>query len=59
MQDLSKLSEEERSMILARRAYMKKWRAENKDKVKASNERFYKKLVSEQSAKQTKEKPSE
>lgn len=39
--DLEKLSAEERAMILARRAYQKQWRAENKDKVKAATARYW------------------
>lgn len=43
MLDLKELNEEEQAIILARRAYKKEWRAKNKDKVKAANDRFYKK----------------
>ncbi len=43
MTNLKRLSAEEQSIILARRAYKKEWRAKNKDKVKAANDRFYKK----------------
>lgn len=35
------LSEEERAAIEARREYYRKWRAANKDKVKASNQRYW------------------
>lgn len=32
-------------MINAKRAYKKEWRSKNKDKVKAANDRFYKKYA--------------
>lgn len=41
MTDISNLTAEERAIIIAKRAYKKEWRAKNKDKVKASNKRFY------------------
>ena len=41
--DLTTLSEEEKAVILAKRAYKRAWNAKNKDKVKAINDRFYKK----------------
>lgn len=57
MKEFEKLSAEEQAVILARRAYQKKWRAENKDKVKAHNARFYKKqaekLAEENAQKET------
>ncbi|MGN0623917.1 MAG: phosphatase [Oscillospiraceae bacterium] len=43
MKNIKKLSHEEQALILAKREYHKKWRAKNKDKVKAANDRFYKK----------------
>ncbi len=43
MKDLTNVSEEEKAVILARREYQRKWRENNKDKVKAHNERFFKK----------------
>ena len=55
MIDVNTLNEEEKAVILARRAYKKAWREKNKDKVKASNARFYLK----QAKKLAKEKPSE
>lgn len=39
--DLDNLSAEERAIVLARRAYQRQWRAENKDKVKAANNRYW------------------
>jgi hypothetical protein len=45
MTDISKLSAEEREIVLAQRAYKKAWRDNNKDKIKAANDRFYKKLA--------------
>lgn len=57
MIDVSKLSEEERAIILARREYYRKWKAKNKDKVKANQDRFYKKqaekLAEENAQKET------
>lgn len=41
--DLTTLLEEEKAVILAKRAYKRAWNAKNKDKVKAINDRFYKK----------------
>ena len=41
MKNLTNLSEEEKAVILARREYQRKWRENNKDKVKAHNERFF------------------
>lgn len=43
MKDLNNLTETERVRILARRAYQKAWRERNAEKVRAANERFYKK----------------
>ncbi len=45
--DTVTLTGEERAIIEARRAYQKKWRAENKDKVKAANNRFWAKKAAE------------
>lgn len=45
--DTVTLTVEERAIIEARRAYQKKWRAENKDKVKAANARFWAKKAAE------------
>lgn len=59
MIDITTLSEEDKSIVLAQRAYKKAWRAKNKDKVKASNERFYKKLAAKSAEENAKEKPSE
>ncbi len=41
--DIANLSEEEKAIVLARRAYKKAWRENNKEKIKAANDRFYKK----------------
>lgn len=43
----------------AKRAYKKEWRAKNKEKVKAANDRFYLKLAKKRKEEQAKEKPSE
>ena len=45
--DLDNLSAEERAVVLARRAYQKKWRSENRDKVKAANNRYWLKKAAE------------
>jgi hypothetical protein len=52
MTDISKLPAEEQEIILAKRAYKKAWRAKNKDKVKAANDRFYKKLAEKLTSKE-------
>lgn len=59
MVDITTLTEEERAVVLAQRAYKKAWRAKNKDKIKASNDRFYRKIAEKQATEQAKEKPSE
>lgn len=46
--NLETLSAEERAEIEARRAYQRKWRAENKDKVREHNRRFWRKKAAEQ-----------
>lgn len=43
MVDLNTLSPAERELVLARRAYKREWRKNNPDKVRAANERFFKK----------------
>lgn len=48
--NLETLSADERSAIEARRAYQRKWRTENKDKVKEHNRRFWAKKAAEMSA---------
>lgn len=48
MQDLKQMTEDERKVIEARRAYQKKWRAANKDKVEATLNRFWLKKAAEQ-----------
>lgn len=50
MKDISALPEEEQAVVLAQRAYKKEWRDKNKDKVKASNERFYKRVKEKEPA---------
>lgn len=46
MADISKLPEEEQAAIIARREYYRKWRENNKDKVKAHNHRYWIKKAS-------------
>ena len=43
----------------AQRAYKKAWRAKNKDKIKAANQRYWLKQAQKAQAEQAKEKPSE
>ena len=57
--DVSTLTEEERAAILAARAYKKAWRKKNKDKVKAANARFYKKLAAKPAKQEIKQMPPE
>lgn len=47
MTNLSVLPKEEQQLIEARRAYQRKWRAENKDKVREHNRRFWLKKAAE------------
>lgn len=48
MKDLSKLSTDEQTMIKARRAYQRQWRAANADKIREHNRRFWLKKAAEQ-----------
>ena len=60
MTDVKKLSADERELVLARRAYKRKWRMKNADKVRAANERFYNREAEKLAAEEPKsEKPSE
>ena len=52
--NLETLSVDERVMIETRRAYQRKWRAENKDKVKEHNHRYWLKKAAEQAQSTTK-----
>lgn len=45
MIDINTLSPEERKIVEAQRAYKRKWREANKDKIKEHNRRFYEKLA--------------
>ena len=45
MKKLEDMTREERELVLARREYFKRWRAENKDKIVAINKRFYAKQL--------------
>lgn len=47
--DLEKLSEEERAVVEARRAYKKAWRAANIERVKEYDRRFWAKKAAESS----------
>lgn len=51
--DISKLPAEKRAAIEARRAYQRKWRAENSDKVRAAQERYWLKKAAEMDAADT------
>lgn len=46
--DISMLSAEKRAAVEARRAYQREWRAKNRDKIRASEERFWLKKAAEQ-----------
>lgn len=61
MIDVSKLSEEERAVVLARREYYRAWKKKNAEKVKATNARFFMKHAEKlvEKAEQEKKKPSE
>lgn len=48
MKDLSKLSDTEKSVILARREYMRQWRKNNPQKQKEYTERFFAKQIQKQ-----------
>lgn len=45
--DVSTLSAEKRAAVEARRAYQREWRAKNRDKIKASEERYWAKKAAE------------
>ena len=47
MIDVTTVSPEERKIIEARRAYKKKWREANKDKIAELNKHFYEKLAAQ------------
>lgn len=53
MKDISKLTPEEQAVVLAKREYMRKWRAANPDKQKEYNDRFYSKQAQAQRVEQT------
>ena len=61
MIDVSKLSPEERAVVLARREYYRQWKKKNAEKVKATDARFFlkhaEKIAAE--AEEEKKKPSE
>lgn len=57
MDENKRLTEQE--IIEARRAYKRAWRLRNKEKVKAANERFYKKLAEKIAAEQEAKKAGE
>lgn len=48
--NLDTLSAPERAAVEARRAYQKKWRAQNKDRVQEHNRRFWEKKAAEMAA---------
>ncbi len=45
MANLSELTELDRKAVEARREYHRKWRAANKDKVKANNQRYWQRVA--------------
>ena len=48
--NIETLSPAERAAVEARRAYHRKWKAENKDRVKEHNRRFWEKKAAEMSS---------
>ena len=54
--DISKLPAEKRAAIEARRAYQREWRAENREKVRAAQERYWLKKAAEMNAAGTESK---
>lgn len=53
MVNIDNMTEKERSLVLARREYQRKWRAANKAKVAEHNRRFYEKQAAKHSVEQT------
>lgn len=47
MKDTSKLTEQEKNIVLARREYMKQWRQKNPHKQKEYTDRYFAKLAAE------------
>ena len=45
MEDTSKLTEQEKAIVLARREYMKQWRQKNPHKQKEYTDRYFAKLA--------------
>lgn len=45
MADINKLTEIERKAIEARREYQRRWRAANKDKVRANNQKYWQRVA--------------
>ena len=58
-EDMQRLSEEERSVVLARRAYYREWKRKNADKVKDTTTRFFKKHAEKLTAEKENKMPSE
>lgn len=48
MTDISKLSESEQAVILARRAYFRKWREKNREKARGYLQRYWEKKAQEE-----------
>lgn len=49
MKDMSKLTPEEKAVVLARREYQRKWREKNPTKQKEYSDRFFSKLQQKKS----------
>lgn len=47
MKDLSKMTDEEKAVVLAKREYMRKWRKSNPTKQQEYNNRFFSKKATE------------
>lgn len=47
MKDISKLTDEEKAVVLAKREYMRNWRKSNPDKQREYSDRFFSKKAAE------------
>lgn len=54
MTDTSKLTELDRKAVEARREYQRRWRAANKDKVRANNQRYWQRVAAKKERQGTK-----
>ena len=56
MRDLSKMTEQEKKAVLARREYMRQWRKKNPTKQKEYTERYFAKLADKKKKKAEEQK---